>query len=196
MRWQAYHSFLRNIVKALFRRDLTLRLQTYPYFFTEEQEAVPRFLALLQSGDAYQRLHLPGHITGSAWIVDTARTQTLLVHHAKLNKWVQPGGHADGDEDILGVAFREAREETGLSELSVVADFFDIDIHTIPARPDIGEHDHYDVRFLFEADAAQRITVSEESHDVKWIALDKLEDYTRERSVLRMRDKLNRLAQR
>lgn len=177
------------------RQALVERLQTYPHFFAEESAAVPRFLELLQSAEAYQRLHLPGHITGSAWIVDRGRSQTLLVHHAKLNIWVQPGGHADGDEDVLGVALREAREETGLMEISVVPDFFDIDIHTIPARPDIGQYDHYDVRFLFEADAAERIVVSEESHDVKWIALENLEEYTRERSVLRMRDKLSRLAQ-
>lgn len=181
-------------MESLLRHALLERLQTYPHFFVEEKAAVPRFLTLLQSADAYQRLHLPGHITGSAWIVDPGRTQTLLVHHAKLNIWVQPGGHADGDEDILSVALREAREETGLNALSVVPDFFDIDIHTIPARPDIGQHDHYDVRFLFEADPAQRIVVSEESHDAKWIALGKLEDYTREHSVLRMRDKLQRLA--
>ena len=175
---------------ALSRRALIERLKTYPHFFAEEKPAVPRFLELLQSADAYDRLHLPGHITGSAWIVDPSRKLTLLVHHAKLNKWVQPGGHADGDEDILAVALREAEEETGLMHFSVVPDFFDIDIHTIPARSDIGEHDHYDVRFLFEADAAQPVIVSEESHDVKWIALDQLEDFTRERSVLRMRDKL------
>ncbi|MFO1469452.1 MAG: NUDIX hydrolase [Turneriella sp.] len=181
-------------MESLLRHALLERLQTYPHFFVEEKAAVPRFLRLLQSADAYQRLHLPGHITGSAWIVDPGRTQTLLVHHAKLNIWVQPGGHADGDEDILSVALREAREETGLNALSVVPDFFDIDIHTIPARPDIGQHDHYDVRFLFEADPAQRIVVSEESHDAKWIALGKLEDCTREHSVLRMRDKLQRLA--
>lgn len=182
-------------MNSLLRRELSERLSAYPHFFAEEQEAVPRFLELLQSADAYQRFNLPGHITGSAWIVDPARTQTLLVHHAKLNKWVQPGGHADGDENILAVALREAEEETGLNTLTVVPDFFDIDIHTIPARPEIGEHDHYDVRFLFEADAGQRIVVSEESHDVKWIALENLEEYTRERSVLRMRDKLSRLAQ-
>lgn len=176
---------------TLSRRALIERLNTYPHFFAEEKPAVPRFLELLQSADAYERLHLPGHITGSAWIVDPGRTQTLLVHHAKLNKWVQPGGHADGDENILAVALREAEEETGLTRLKVVPDFFDIDIHTIPARSELGEHDHYDVRFLFEADPADSITVSEESHDVKWISLDELEKFTSERSVLRMREKLS-----
>ena len=178
-------------MKSLFRYELVERLQKYPNFFAEEIEAKPRFLELLKSAEAYERLHLPGHITGSAWIVDSQRTQTLLVHHAKLNKWVQPGGHADGDEDILAVALREAEEETGLKQLKIVPDFFDIDIHTIPARAELGEHDHYDVRFLFEADARDPIAVSEESHDVRWIGLADLEEFTQERSVLRMRDKLS-----
>ncbi len=151
---------------------------------------MPRFLKLLAHPDAYQRTHLPGHITGSAWIVDEARQHTVLVHHAKLNIWVQPGGHADGEDDVLAVALREAREETGLTRLSVVPGFFDIDIHTIPARPEIGQHKHYDIRFLFEADRAEPIVVSAESHDVQWIALQDLDQFSRDTSVLRMRDKL------
>lgn len=172
------------------RSQLIQKISVYPYFFAEEKPAVEKFLTLLRSPTAYDRLNLPGHITGSAWIVDRARSQTLLVHHAKLNKWVQPGGHADGDENILGVALREAAEETGLKHFSVIEDFFDIDIHTIPARTELGEHQHYDVRFLLEANPEESIVVSEESHDVKWIPLKDLENYTRERSVLRMREKI------
>ena len=119
------------------RPELVQKLKTYPHFFPEERNLPARFLELLDSPRAYERNHLPGHITGSAWIVDQQRQQTLLVHHAKLNKWVQPGGHADGDENVLAVALREANEETGLSRLSVVPGFFDIDIHPIPARPRI-----------------------------------------------------------
>ena len=135
---------------------------------------------------------MPGHITGSAWILNKERTQTLLVHHAKLNKWVQPGGHADGDENILAVALKEAEEETGLKNFTINPLLFDIDIHTIPARKDFREHQHYDIRFLLTGDVDERIIVSDESHDVKWIALSELEKYTIERSVLRMKDKLLR----
>ena len=110
-------------MKSLQRDALVDRLQTYPHFFAEERLAVPRFLKLLAHPDAYQRMHLPGHITGSAWIVDEARQHTVLVHHAKLNIWVQPGGHADGEDDVLAVALREAEEETGLRQLTIVPDF-------------------------------------------------------------------------
>ncbi len=165
----------------------------YNTFHSEEENFVPRFLELLSQPNCFERTHLPGHITGSAWIVNPERTQTLLVHHAKLNKWVQPGGHADGDENILRVAMREAEEETGLKSLTIIkVTPFDVDIHLIPKRTDFPEHFHYDIRFLIEANTEEMILVSEESHDVKWVALDALDKFTAEPSVLRMRDKLLR----
>jgi 8-oxo-dGTP pyrophosphatase MutT (NUDIX family) len=174
------------------RINLVNSLHDYQTSFQEEKDFVNRFLSLLLDKPCYERSHLPGHITGSAWIVDSSRTRVLLVHHAKLNKWVQPGGHADGDENILRVALKEAEEETGLKEFCVIDSLkpFDIDIHRIPKRIEFPEHFHYDVRFLLEADPNTLIHVSEESHDVKWIKLNDLEKYNQERSVLRMKEKL------
>lgn len=174
------------------REILVKSLESYATPFSEEQKFIPGFLELLNDQNAFQRTHLPGHITGSVWIISKERTQTLLVHHAKLNKWVQPGGHADGDENILAVALKEAEEETGLKNFTVNPLLFDIDIHTIPTRKDFPEHQHYDIRFLLNADVNEMIVVSNESHDVKWITLSELENYTLERSVLRMKEKLLR----
>lgn len=176
------------------RIELIQQLNSYQTSFTEEQVFIERFLELLDHPDAYQRTHLPGHITGSAWIISEAFDEALLVHHAKLDKWVQPGGHADGDENILAVALREAQEETGILQFEIQPIVFDMDIHTIPARKDFPEHQHYDIRFLMKPLPNQTIAVSEESFDVKWIALAQLENYTKERSVLRMKDKIMRLA--
>ena len=172
------------------RNSLIKYFQSYQTDFNEEKKFVSSFLELLKHEDCFQRTHLPGHITGSAWIVNRERSRTVLVHHAKLNKWVQPGGHADGDEDILRVALREAEEETGLKDLSSNENIFDVDIHLIPARKDFPEHFHYDIRFLITGDENEKIAVSEESHDVKWISLSELEKFTNERAVLRMKDKL------
>jgi 8-oxo-dGTP pyrophosphatase MutT (NUDIX family) len=172
------------------RHLLLEKLQSYKTRFKEEQEFLKQFSELLKSENCFQRTHLPGHITGSSWIVNRDRTKTLLVHHAKLNKWVQPGGHADGEENILNVALREAEEETGLKKLTPSSEIFDIDVHTIPERRDFPEHLHYDIRFLVEADDRDQTEVSEESHDVCWINLNELEKFTTERSVLRMKDKL------
>ncbi len=129
----------------------------------------------------------PGHLTGSAWIVDPARQRVLLVHHRKLEKWLQPGGHADGDPDLAAVALREAREETGLTRLRQVGDgVFDVDRHWIPPRRETPGHWHLDLRFLVEADPAERLTVSEESHDLRWVDLARVADLNPEESMLRM----------
>ncbi len=172
------------------RKALIQLLENYSSSFREEHHFKSQFLELLKAASAFQRTHLPGHITGSAWVVNSDHTKALLVHHAKLNKWVQPGGHADGDENILAVALREAEEETGLSIFEFETAIFDIDIHTIPARKDFPEHLHYDIRFLLRADENDPVIVSDESHDVKWIPIDQLQNYTTERSVLRLSEKL------
>ncbi len=172
------------------RYSLLHSFSLYSTSFSEERKFVAGFIELLKQKDCFERTHLPGHITGSAWIINAQKTKALLVHHAKLNKWVQPGGHADGEEDVLNVALREAGEETGLKNLKSTPIIFDIDIHTIPARKDFSEHLHYDIRFLMEGDEAEKIIFSDESHDVKWILLNDLEKFTIERSVLRMKDKV------
>jgi 8-oxo-dGTP pyrophosphatase MutT (NUDIX family) len=172
------------------RFSLVRMFESYTTEFTEEQKFIRPFIELLNHKDSFQRSHLPGHITGSAWIVNKEKTKTLLVHHAKLNKWVQPGGHADGEENILNVALREAEEETGLRNLKPSASIFDVDIHLIPERKEFPEHFHYDIRFLMEGEEEEEILISEESHDVRWINLDELEKFSNERSVLRMKEKL------
>jgi 8-oxo-dGTP pyrophosphatase MutT (NUDIX family) len=153
------------------RKDLTLSLQAYSSPFPVEQKFVSQFIELLNSPGAYQRDHLPGHLTGSAWIIDRSKSYALLVHHAKLQRWLQPGGHADGDENIVAVARKEAEEETGLKNLVLLNPLFDIDIHPIPARKDFPQHDHYDIRCLFTADKDEDIAVSQESHAVEWIPI-------------------------
>ena len=176
------------------RQTLVAQLRAYHTSFSEEHDFIKPFLELLAQKDCFERTCFPGHITGSAWIVDRSREHVLLVHHAKLNKWLQPGGHADGDDNILRVALREAEEETGLKNIKALEDkIFDIDIHTIPARKEIPEHLHYDVRFILTGDISEKIVVSEESHEVTWIRLKDLQEFNQEQSVLRMRDKLTLL---
>jgi 8-oxo-dGTP pyrophosphatase MutT (NUDIX family) len=151
------------------RAALINAIREYKPVSNEEADFCPLFLSLLNNSDCYQRDYLPGHITGSSFIVDETRTFTLLTNHAKLNKWLQPGGHADGEEDILNVSLREAQEETGLKNFKLLHDtIFDIDVHLIPARKEFPEHYHYDVRFLFEASRDESIILSEESHDLAW----------------------------
>ena len=138
----------------------------------------------------FERHLAEGHVTGSAWILDQSGEKTLLTHHRKLNLWLQPGGHADGNSDVLAVAMQECLEETGLTSLVPVAKgIFDLDIHAIPARKDEPSHYHYDVRFLVRDTGGEDFIVSGESHDLAWVPLERLEDYTSEWSMRRMRDK-------
>jgi len=137
--------------------------------------------------DCLRRSCAPGHLTGSAWIVDPTRTRTLLTHHRKLDKWLQLGGHADGDPDLLAVALREAREESGLTRLRVVSPaIFDLDRHLIPARKTEPEHHHYDLRFLIEADPAEPLVVTHESKDLAWVAIADVTALNPEESMARM----------
>lgn len=164
-------------------------LGVYVTAYEDEQPFLVRFSELLDSERCFHRDHLPGHITGSAWILNKNRTHVLLVHHAKLNKWLQPGGHADGEENVLSVAMREVNEETGLVHFNeLVPGIFDLDIHTIPARADFPEHLHYDVRYaLVATDDETNLEVSEESHDVQWIPLEEVpERCGNNASILRM----------
>ena len=143
--------------------------------------------------DCFSRELAIGHITGSAWILDSTGTRALLTHHKKLNIWVQLGGHADGDPDVEQVAYREAIEESGLDGLEFVdQELFDIDIHQIPARGHEAAHYHYDCRFLFRA-VDDHYTVSDESHDLQWVALDDMCSVTSEPSITRMVDKTQKL---
>ena len=112
------------------------------------------------------------------------------MHHAKINKWLQPGGHADGETNIAKVALKEAEEETGLLNLKIFPEIFDIDIHTIAARKEVPEHLHYDIRFLIMADEAELFQISNESTDIQWIRLNEIEKYNNEESILRMVNKI------
>jgi 8-oxo-dGTP pyrophosphatase MutT (NUDIX family) len=134
--------------------------------------------------DCFERSLVIGHVTGSAWIVDATSTQALLIYHAKLGKWLQPGGHCDGDADVRRVAMREAEEETGLHSFAPLLDgaIFDVDAHEIPARKNVAAH----VRFAFEADSAAPLQISEESRDLRWVPLDEIAGLNTDKSVMRM----------
>jgi 8-oxo-dGTP pyrophosphatase MutT (NUDIX family) len=144
-----------------------------------------RFVAAHE--DCLLRSCAPGHLTGSAWIVDAARKRTLLTHHRKLDKWLQLGGHADGDPNLLAVALREACEESGLTRLRAVSlDVFDVDRHWIPERKNEPGHYHYDLRFMIEADEAEPLVVTNESKDLAWVDVSDVVRLNPEESMARM----------
>ena len=111
----------------------------------------------------------------------------LLTHHRKLDRWLQPGGHADGDADMARVALTEAAEESGLSGLRVDPGIFDLDRHWIPGRGDVPGHWHHDVRFVVRAGDDEAFVVSEESHALAWRPIREVaDDETMDDSLRRM----------
>ena len=122
--------------------------------------------------DALDRSCLAGHLTGSALVVDPAHDRSLLIHHVKLDRWLQPGGHADGDGNLGSVAWREASEETGLVGLRLVSPAIDVDIHAIPARGEEPEHLHLDLRFLVLVGADTVAAPNHETRGARWMAAD------------------------
>ena len=169
-----------------------------------EADHLQRMLDFLASSPhAFQRSHPPGHFTGSALVCDAHMQKVALTHHRKLEKWLQFGGHADGDTNLARVALREAEEESGLNRLTYL-DYednlhcphhpvpFDLDIHEIPARGPDPAHLHYDVRFLLWSDD-QALQVNHESHQLAWFNLDEARQQTQEESMSRQFSKLELL---
>ena len=170
------------------RTDLLARLEAHMPRNAHETAMLARVRRFVEEHeDCFERSLKIGHITGSAWIVDEDSSHVLLTHHAKLEKWLQLGGHADGDPDVLRVALREAREESGLEEIIPISTaIFDVDIHDIPARGEEPMHQHYDVRFLLRADRNKPLIVSSESKELLWVPLDSIEELNPDDSVRRM----------
>lgn len=157
--------------------SLRAALEDYAHRWPGESAAVDGFLVLLDdASDPFVPERLAGHFTASAWLVDSTGTRVLLTHHRKLGRWLQLGGHADGDRDLAASALREAEEESGLRDLVVEPTMFDLDSHLIPARADVPEHWHYDVRYVVHARGATDFVVSEESLALAWRDVIGLQD--------------------
>lgn len=149
--------------------------EAYARCWPAETPAAAEFIALLSDAeDPFVRARLAGHFTASAWLVNAAGTHLLMTHHRKLDRWLQLGGHADGDRDLAAVALKEAEEESGLTGLVVEPEMFDLDRHWIPERGDVPGHWHYDVRYVVRATGSEDFAVSDESHALTWREIDAL----------------------
>lgn len=184
-------------------KPLSDDLRRYGEYWPDDRpEALQRYIEFVNSTeDCCLRSHTAGHCTGSAFIVSPDLRQTLLLYHPFLKRWLQPGGHADGDPDLMRVALREASEETGLAEerfrpLEIghrARMPLDLDIHAIPERGSEPAHFHYDLRFLLAADPTDALTPESEAMKLEWLPLEKVSERTEEESVLRLVRKVKNL---
>ncbi len=170
------------------RAGLIQQIKKYQIIFSEEQKIYDQFLEFIQNNPlCFERSLKAGHVTGSAFILNNSKTAILLTHHRKLNKWIQLGGHVDGESDILKSSLREAYEESGLKKIEPVSpDIFDLDIHEIPAYEQEPAHFHYDVRYAFQTVGDDTFRVSPESKALAWVPLEQIVKMNLEESVLRM----------
>jgi len=180
------------------RRPLLALLDRYAARFPDEPVTARLRTFVETQPDCFERTCLPGHITGSAWILSPDGARSLLTHHRKLGRWLQLGGHVDGSNDVPAAALREAQEESGISTFEFVEIDtgalvpLDLDIHEIPARGDEPAHDHHDVRFLLRA-TTEDIQMSDESDDLRWFTPEEIQAVSDEESLLRMARKARAL---
>jgi 8-oxo-dGTP pyrophosphatase MutT (NUDIX family) len=175
------------------RRDtLDTWLQALAPVEAEDRAYRGRMLALSAQQGAFGRDHFsPGHFTASAFVLAPDDSGLLLIHHARLDRWLQPGGHVEpGDADLLAAARRELAEEVGIVDAELAAPgIFDIDVHGIPAARGEPHHEHFDVRFLFRA-RSRALRISSEAHAGTWVRFSDLDPKQADRSVLRVARKL------
>ena len=164
---------------------------------TSEEESLykQKMLELIDCcPDCFLRSCRVGHFTASAFLLNKEMTHVLLMHHTKLDKWMQLGGHCDGDSDVLNVAIKEAQEESGIINIRALkSDIFDIDIHLIPPTEKEASHYHFDIRFLLHAHLDDKFTKNHESKELKWIEKTSKNIPSESESVLRMFRKLNNI---
>jgi len=147
-----------------------------------------RILAFIDAhpADAHRRECAPGHLTGATLLVDADRERVLLHHHAKLDRWLQFGGHADGDANLRAVAWRETVEESGITPALLSLAPIDLDVHVIPARKSEPAHLHLDVRYLAIAPRGAVAVCSDESRALAWFSPAECAELGLDDSVLRL----------
>lgn len=170
------------------RENLIQKLEVYKPMTSAETDDMECMLAFIKAHeDCFERSQLSGHVTGSSWIVNSSWDKALLLHHTGLNKWIQPGGHCDGHPVPMETAFQEAQEETGLKNLRLISEeIFDIAAQNIPTKGDVPSHIHYDVRYLFEADENETLTLEAgKASELRWVPLDDIEALVNDNAIFK-----------
>jgi 8-oxo-dGTP pyrophosphatase MutT (NUDIX family) len=151
-------------------------LGAYPAADERERASLERMMRFVNAtATPFDRANPEGHITGSAVVARADGSAFLLVHHRKLDRWLQPGGHCDPmDGGVLGTALREAQEETGVGDLVPALEGrpFDVDVHPIPAKDGEPPHLHYDIRYLVTSSEEMGEPAVDEVNDAGWFGLD------------------------
>lgn len=161
--------------------------------YREQADVRRRLLELAAvGGDPFSRDHfVPGHFTASGFVLDPGGGSVLLVHHRRLDLWLQPGGHIDNEDGSIEQASRrEVVEETGVRLEDASLGIVDLDVHVVPAGRGEPTHEHFDIRFLFSASDTMMDIDRNEVKDARWVALDDVIGGAGDASVRRVAAKL------
>ena len=158
---------------------MSIRQDILTYRPWNEQEERDRQVILEyldRNPDAFLRSNLIAHMTASAWVVNRERNKVLMVYHKIYDSWSWTGGHADGDEDLLSVALREVREETGVEHVRPVSrQIYSLEVLTVDGHEKHGayvpSHLHLNLTYLLEADERDSLHICEaENSGVRWFS--------------------------
>ena len=160
----------------------------------DQEETRARILQFMGENpcDAHLRECVPGHLTASSIVIHSDGKRGLFTLHKKLNRWLQLGGHCDGDANLAAAALREAVEESGIEDLVIDPRIVDLDIHLIPERPAKADrpaepaHLHLDTRFFVYAPKGAKYVVSDESHELAWFTAQEIAQREADDSVMRL----------
>lgn len=157
--------------------NLYAALKEYKPWNQQEEQDVAEILHRLEHEELYSRENKAAHLTVSAWVVSPDRQQVLLAYHNLYDSWSWLGGHADGEHDLLSVALREVREESGLIARPVSKDLFSVEILSVPGHEKRGayvsSHLHLNVTFFLEADPAAPIRIKEDENSrIGWFSFE------------------------
>lgn len=175
----------------------TEAIESYqPYNDQEQKDQAFIVNCLRRFEDVLTRNNGIAHLTSSAWTVNLSRNKALMVYHNIYRSWSWTGGHADGDQDLLAVAIREVREETGINRVCpVIPDIFALDVLPVAGHIKNGiyipAHLHLSVAYWMEADESQPLSIkTDENSGVRWMAIDELNTYVNEPQMQKVYDKL------
>lgn len=174
------------------RNKLLNMLENYVSRHPEEEVYKKLIVDFIKNhSNCFERSCSIGHITASGFVLDYNLSSALLMHHTKLNMWLQLGGHCDGDDNVLAVALKEVQEESGIETVSFLSkQIYDIDVHLVPASRKDPAHYHYDIRFLLKVSSPEAtISRNNESIDMRWFKNNINILPTKERSVVRLFEK-------
>ena len=178
--------------------NLKAQIENFVPFNEQEKADKEMMLKYIETfDDVLTRENKMCHFTASSWIVNKERTKVLMIYHNIYQSWAWTGGHADGDDDLLHVALKEAQEESGLKNLKVLSDgIFSLEIVTVDCHIKRGKfvpsHLHLDCSYLLEADENEPLRIKEdENSGVKWVDIDKATEVTNEPKMVPIYKKLN-----